>query len=475
MSPSVEAFDEAKYKALMDGLSAKEEYYQDVLTATDYLRLESDYYLSGALSYTSLLKGSAIAERIQYGTSKLCDEQPSGYPVLRLNELGDCFIETPQKYCHNLTEAEFEELQLKKNDVLVIRTNGNPDLVGRAAIVMEDTPFAFASYIFRVIPNSKMNSATLVLFLNCKYGRQEINKNSMKGNQTNFSPAKFRDISVPEFGLALQTELEAVLQRAYSLRIHGQQLYSIAEGILSESIAATEKTTKPPVVAIKLESESFAETGRLDAEYYQPKYDSIVRSLGTEDTVRSLCNLYDNSFTPQKESTYRYIELANVGMNGEISDVKLISGGDLPSRARRKVVAGQVIVSSVEGSLPSCALVDDEFDGALCSTGFYVFDSNAINSETLLVLFKSESIQALMKQRCSGTILSAISKEELLSMPFPMINETVQRRIAERVQESFALRRKSKELLEYAKQAVEMAIEQGEASALDWLKERVDQ
>ena len=79
-----------------------------------------------------------------------------------------------------------------------------------------------------------------------------------------------------------------------------------------------------------------------------------------------------------------------------------------------------------------------------------------------------------MKQRCSGTILTAISKDELLSMPLPMIDEDDQKAIAAKVQESVSLRRQSKQLLEYAKQAVEMAIEQGEDTALEWLKDKVD-
>ena len=59
-------------------------------------------------------------------------------------------------------------------------------------------------------------------------------------------------------------------------------------------------------------------------------------------------------------------------------------------------------------------------------------------------------------------------------MPLPMIDEDVQKAIAAKVQESVSLRRQSKQLLEYAKQAVEMAIEQGEDTALEWLKDKVD-
>ena len=225
--------------------------------------------------------------------------------------------------------------------------------------------------------------------------------------------------------------------------------------------------------AIKLLSASFKTFGRLDAEYYQPKYEAIVKKLNTRETVLSLCNLHDKNYNPDAKQTYQYIELADVGQSGDISDVDIQYGSDLPTRARRIVKSGQVIVPSVEGSLQSCALITDEYDDVLCSTGFYVLDSDCINSETLLVLFKSEPIQALMKQRCSGTILTAISKDELLSMPLPMIDDDIQEEIAAKVQESFALRKQSKQLLEYAKQAVEMAIEQGEDVALAWLKDKI--
>ena len=63
----------------------------------------------------------------------------------------------------------------------------------------------------------------------------------------------------------------------------------------------------------------------------------------------------------------------------------------------------------------------------------------------------------------------------VLSQQIKLIDENVQREIAVKVRQSFELRDKSKQLLEYAKQAVEMAIEQGEDIALAWLKSKVEQ
>lgn len=166
--------------------------------------------------------------------------------------------------------------------------------------------------------------------------------------------------------------------------------------------------------------------------------------------------------------------MSNIGRTGEIEGVEIVSGDELPTRARRKVRTGQVIVSSIEGSLQNCALIPPEYDEALCSTGFYVLDSDFINPETLLVLFKSEPIQSLMKQRCSGTILTGITKDEFLSMPLPKIDSEVQEQIATIVQQAFSFRKQSEQLLDYAKEAVELAIEQGEDVAMAWLKDKVE-
>jgi restriction endonuclease S subunit len=93
-------------------------------------------------------------------------------------------------------------------------------------------------------------------------------------------------------------------------------------------------------------------------------------------------------------------------------------------------------------------------------------------SETLLVLFKSAPIQALMKKWCSGTILTAISKSSLEKIPLPKIALPDQQKIATDIQDSFSLRHQSEQLFIFAKQAVEMAIEYNEYAAIKWRNER---
>ena len=216
---------------------------------------------------------------------------------------------------------------------------------------------------------------------------------------------------------------------------------------------------------------------RMDAEYFQTKYDELAKAIKSYssgwDTVGNILNVKDKNFSPKEGIVYKYIELANIGGNGEVAGCTKAEGQELPTRARRKVTAGDVIVSSIEGSLSSISLITEEYNGALCSTGFYIIDSNDINSETLLVLLKSTVGQLQLKKGCSGTILTAINKDEFGKIILPKIDDSLQNQIKQKITESFNLRKQSKHLLESAKRAVEIAIEEDEAEGQKYINEQL--
>ncbi|MGX3098491.1 hypothetical protein [Helicobacter sp. 23-1046] len=215
-------------------------------------------------------------------------------------------------------------------------------------------------------------------------------------------------------------------------------------------------------LSIRPLSQSYGISGRLDSEYYQTKYDlmeSKIKDYQGGYFQLQPSEIKDSNFTPKAREQYRYIELANIGNNGNISEPLEDLGENLPTRARRKVKTGDFIMSSIEGSLASCAIITPEFDNCLVSTGFYVLDSANLNSETLLVLFKCAFFQEYLRKFPSGTILTAISKDELQNILIPKIDSATQEQIASKIQKSFALRKKSKDLLQSAKAKVEQNIE----------------
>ena len=74
----------------------------------------------------------------------------------------------------------------------------------------------------------------------------------------------------------------------------------------------------------------------------------------------------------------------------------------------------------------------------------------------------------------TGTSYPTLYDNDILSFPIPALSKEKQTEIERTISESFNLRKHSKDLLEHATCAVEMAIEQGEKAAIKWLESVVE-
>ena len=173
---------------------------------------------------------------------------------------------------------------------------------------------------------------------------------------------------------------------------------------------------------------------------------------------------------PEASKVYKYLELANIDISGNILGCTETTGENLPTRARRKVLTNDVIVSSVEGSLESVALIPKEYNNALCSTGFHVLRPSTISPKYLFIFMKSMLGQSLLKKDCSGTILPSIGEDEISQLPLPLLETGIQGTINNKVSQAVLIRQYSKNILQATKRAVEIAIESGETKAKAWLE-----
>lgn len=480
MSPSVEPFNEAKYKALMDGLEIVEIPFKELATIIDY-RIESEYFSKKFIENEKLLINMPHKRFNQIATASngraYSSEAFSTDGEIYISKIGDVTNKREIDVWGKVSLEEFclqKGALLKDTDILITLTGDPPD-VGKVNMVFPNKRHCtWNQRVARIerLGNDYISNYALYAVLSSEVCRIQMERFAKGIRQRNLGNDCFAFVEIPILCSKLQQALDKLIQNHINLLNGAQEQYLKVEQLLFSSLSISDFTSFQKDVSVKLFSESCGLSGRMDAEYYQSKYTSYTDALRTTDTVQTLCNLNDKNFIPKENVEYEYIELANVGNTGNISNVEKILGKELPSRARRQVKTGQVIIASVEGSLQSCALITEEYNNALCSTGFYVLESDILNPETLLVLFKSKPIQALLKQRCSGTILTAITKDEFLSMPLPQIDVTLQKEIAIKIQESFAQRRESELLLNYAKRAVKIAIEQGEETAINWLKDK---
>ncbi len=465
---------------MLKGLKIREISFHESLTNKDK-RLDTDFWTevpayNKSLTYTTV---GAILTDSQYGISIAMNENGTGIPIYRMNKIHNMLCDFSVSKCAPLTQEEEKLFLLNDRDVLFNRTNSY-ELVGRTGLYRKqiDKNFVFASYLVRFVPDeTKVLPEYLTSFLNTRYGVAEIRRRARQSvNQTNVNPEEVKAIALPILSKEFQERIKSNFDQAASNLILSEKKYNAAENLLLGTLELIQFKPTTKTINIKSFKDSFNVSGRLDAEYYQPRYEDWTQAISTYkhgvSTIANACKVKDKSFIPKDEEIYSYIELSDIDKTGGITGTTVAIGAVLPMRARRMVKQGDVLVSSIEGSLSSCALVTKEHDGALCSTGFYVLHSDKINSETLLVLMKSAPIQALLKQGCSGTILTAINSDSFLNIPVPLIDSHIQQEIAGYIQESFTLKIESEELLEVAKRSVEIAIEQDEQAGLEYMTQK---
>lgn len=100
-------------------------------------------------------------EELRYGTSVMCKSEPQAgnLPVLRIpNVIGARILWEDLKYA-SLPETEIKRLRLVQGDILFVRTNGNPDYIGRCAVFEGNKEAIYASYLIR----GRMKAATKLL------------------------------------------------------------------------------------------------------------------------------------------------------------------------------------------------------------------------------------------------------------------------------------------------------------------------
>lgn len=463
------SFDEIKYNFLLKELEISEINFSYV--KNDIFRVDAEFFQKKYVNDDSQIFKFQIKNIGEF--SFVTDGQHGYHEIDENSKIHMLTAKNTKNFFANLDSAirlskkvddNNKRSSLQEKDIL-LSTRG---LIGCCSIVFKEIlPANIDQDVARIFIKSKnFFPEFITVYLNSKFGQDFMKRITSGAVQQGLSLENVRKIPIPILSKNFQEKIAEIVKSAHEKLNLADEKYKLAEKILSEALGLENFAPSTENIAVKNFSASFGATGRLDAEFYQPKYDDYKKSIKNSGTVGRLCKIYDENFIPKEKEIYSYIELSNVDTNGNISTPEKILGKNLPTRARRIVKAGQVIIASIEGSLQSCALITKENNDALCSNGFFVIDSEFFNSETLLLLFKSDLMQNLMKQSCTGTILTAISPENFLSLPLPILPMETQEKIAAQIEESFKLRAESKKLLELSKSAVEVAIEEGEDAAL---------
>ena len=165
----------------------------------------------------------------QYGTNVKCNENGDGIPILRIPNVAGGFVNLKKLKFAPLSQKEQAKVRLRRGDLLVVRTNGSPDLVGRCAVFQETGTFGYASYLirFRLDP-AKVLPTYVSFFLQSPGGREAIARiRQTSAGQYNVNSENLRNIVFPLAKLPAQA---ALVEKAFAVQ-------RIADSISDELVA----------------------------------------------------------------------------------------------------------------------------------------------------------------------------------------------------------------------------------------------
>ncbi len=119
---------------------------------------------------------SKVVTGFKYGTSEKSDYSYAGMPVFRIPNITENGLSfEDMKFLPHYDVKE--ESQIHENDILIIRSNGSRDLVGKSVLVPKlDVSYAYASFLIKIKPSAAIVPDFLVLYLNSTGARVQMFK-----------------------------------------------------------------------------------------------------------------------------------------------------------------------------------------------------------------------------------------------------------------------------------------------------------
>lgn len=471
-------FDEARYQGLLEG----QEISEIRLSALERtLRFDSEFFLKRHLHNAALLthlKMQSVADAAFISDGNhfaISDEFTDiGVPYYRGQDVvGNFFIEqaTPTYITNRaFSQPTMERSHLKRGDVLlsIIGT------IGEASLVSSDSS-ATCSCKLAILRPRKIRPAYLASFLRSEYGRSQIERYTRGAVQMGLLLEDMDQLWVPEISTKLNDEIDSCISLAKASLKDAQQKLDLAEAALLKSLKLDGWKPPMPLSYTRASTDTFT-AGRLDAEYFHPAKtaaQAFLRALPGRPLsamFHSVRELWQPDNAPANEAVRNYD--LNDALNPFLDDTKTLTYPTEIASTKKRIKRGDIVVSRLRSYLKEIAVVQTKGEDPLvCSTEFIILrpKERTIHVEALLVYLRSTLPQLIFKWSQDGSNHPRFDEKELLNLHVPDIVTSISQELSDCVKAATNARQRATELLEAAKRAVEIAIEDSESSALAYL------
>jgi len=323
----------------------------------------------------------------------------------------------------SLSEGDY----LKFKDVMVTVSGAHYDVIGRAAIFLDYHPQSVTNQNIAVIRTDEnlLNPFYLTIFLNSKYGKEQLWMLSRQTEQFNLSCREVEELLIPLFDADFQQEIEKLTKNSFDLIEKAKSLYSQAEKLLLEKLALKGFQEKYELSYRANLSKAFG-VHRIDAEYFQTTYDSFMEGLKERSKIAKL-----------KEFILDFQKLKAL-YEPKVGDF-LLTKDVMPGIA-------YVVKGPVEGI-------------AAGSISILKINENKINKEYLALCINSIIGKLQIKREDGGSTIVHWRPGQIKNLQVPILYKKVQEEISSLIEQSHETKQRARELWEETKRKVEKAIE----------------
>jgi type I restriction enzyme M protein len=197
--------------------------------------------------------------------------------------------------------------------------------------------------------------------------------------------------------------------------------------------------------------------GRFDYDFYSPENRKMFTQLDAGKSVRlgDICDIIKVKSRKLKDQnqTVEYIELSDINTYAyEIINSTTYQVHELPSRASYEIEVGDIITAIAGNSVGTrkhaTALVNQDFEGSICTNGFRVLRNFKIDSYYLLYFLKSETFLKQMLMYRTGAAIPNVSDIDLANTIINLPNDAKISEISSKMKKAFELREESRSQIE---------------------------
>jgi restriction endonuclease S subunit len=460
-------FSIIKLSELEEAKRMDAEYYK-----SEYLEIKQRLLQTNFIYFKNLVKDVLHPKEIK----REYEEEKQNYLFLLAQNVKPLMLDLSEKKFISEEKAKLMPKNLlEKGDILFIRTGA----VGDSTVYTGEPPKVIASaHILIAKPNFRVSPYYLAVFLNTSLGKNLIIRGTYGALQPEVAPNYIKGIPVPILSKDLMIKVEELFLKSQNLLKESCILYSQAENLLLEELGLKDFKPKYEKTYTAKLSDTFS-AHRIDAEYFQPAYEEVIEKIKVKIKVEKLKNLV--SFINHGKQPY-YVENGDVliliqkHLGSQLLSLysEIVNMPDTP-RTDREFIKNypeylikpfDVLFYSVGAYLGRTNVVLENFEAVPASFITLIRTKQEVCNPVYLALFLNSEIGQLQSSRWkSASAQQYIYPKEIKEFIIPLLPLSIQQKIASLVQQSHEARKKAKELLEVAKRAVEIAIEEGEEKA----------